>query len=63
MIIISYQVGIHGLSQCKNDRLGGVMISVLSSSAEGCGFDPQPPFVGDITDNERAKLVFPASPR
>ena len=34
---------------CKQkDRLGGVMVSVLASSAEGRGFDPRPRQTKDI---------------
>ena len=32
----------------KQDRFGGVMVSVLASSAEGLGFDPWPGQTKDI---------------
>lgn len=33
---------------CFCDRLGGVMVSVLESSAKGCGLDPRPVQNNDI---------------
>ena len=45
------------LSQIDIDCLGGVMVSVIASSAEGRGFDPRP---GQTTDIKIGIYFFSA---